>query len=35
LRNIGDVEFLQIGNGLIVDMAYRVRTKEYVVESED
>lgn len=35
LRNVGDVEFLQIGNGLIVDVAYRVRTKEYVVESED
>ena len=35
LRNIGKVDILQIGNGLIADVAYRVRTKEYVVESED
>lgn len=35
LRNVGDVDILQIGNGLIADVAYRVRTKEYVVESED
>lgn len=35
LRNVGPVDILQIGNGLIADVAYRVRTKEYVVESED
>ena len=35
LRNVGNVDILQIGNGLIADVAYRVRTKEYVVESED
>ena len=35
LRNVGPVDILQIGNGLIADIAYRVRTKEYVVESED
>lgn len=35
IRNIGNVDILQIGNGLIADVAYRVRTKEYVVENED
>jgi hypothetical protein len=35
LRNVGPVDILQIGNGVIADVAYRVRTKEYVVESED
>ena len=35
IYNIGIVENLQIGSGLIADVAYRVRTKEYVVESED
>lgn len=35
IRNVGDVDTLQIGNGLIADVAYRVRTKVYVVESED
>jgi len=35
IYNIGTVENLQIGSGLIADVAYRVRTKEYVVESED
>ena len=35
IYNAGKVDYLQIGNGLIADVAYRVRTKEYVVESED
>ena len=35
IYNVGHVDYLQIGNGLIADVAYRVRTKEYVVESED
>lgn len=32
-RNIEKVSELRIGNGLMVDVAYRVRTKEYVVEN--
>lgn len=35
IHNVGKVDVLKIGNGLIADVAYRVRTKEYVVESED
>lgn len=34
IRNVGKVEALQIGNGLIADVAYRVRTKEYVIEND-
>ena len=29
------VENLYIGSGLLADVAYRVRTKEYVVETDD
>lgn len=35
IHNVGKVDVLKIGSGLIADVAYRVRTKEYVVESED
>lgn len=35
IRNVGDVNVLKIGSGLIADVSYRVRTLEYVVESED
>ena len=35
IRNVGDVNVLQIGSGLIADVSYRVRILEYVVESED
>lgn len=35
IHNVGEVENLFIGSGLIADVAYRVRTKEYVVETED
>ena len=34
IRNVGNVTKLQVGNGLLLDVAYRVRTKEYLVESE-
>jgi hypothetical protein len=33
LRNIEKVDNLHIGNGLIVDIVYRVKTKIYDVES--
>lgn len=33
IRNVEKVDELRIGSGLIVDIAYRVRTKEYVVET--
>lgn len=35
IRNVGEVNVLQIGNGLIADVSYRVRTLEYVIENED
>lgn len=35
LRNISDLSTLRVGNGVLIDIAYRVRTKEYVVESKD
>ena len=35
IRNVEEVRELRIGSGLIVDIAYRVRTKEYVVETTD
>jgi hypothetical protein len=35
IRNIEEVREMYIGSGLIVDVAYRVRTKEYVVETTD
>lgn len=35
IRNIEKVEELRIGSGLLIDIAYRVRTKEYVVETTD
>lgn len=35
IRNIEEVREMRIGTGLIVDVAYRVRTKEYVVETTD
>lgn len=35
LRNIEKVEELRVGSGLMIDIAYRVRTKEYVVETTD
>ena len=35
IRNIEKVTEMRIGSGLIVDIAYRVRTKEYVVETTD
>jgi hypothetical protein len=35
IRNVGDVNVLKIGSGLIADVSYRVRILEYVVESED
>ena len=35
IHNVGKVDSLYIGTGLLADVAYRVRTKEYVVETED
>lgn len=35
LRSIDKLTTLRVGNGVLVDIAYRVRTKEYVVESKD
>jgi hypothetical protein len=35
IRNVDKVTALHIGNGIIVDIAYRVRTKTYVVEETD
>lgn len=35
IRNIEKVNSLYIGNGVIVDIAYRVRTKNYVVEDKN
>lgn len=35
IRNIEKVEDLRVGSGLMIDIAYRVRTKEYVVETTD
>lgn len=35
IHNVGQVDVLQIGSGLIADVVYRVRTLEYVVESKD
>lgn len=35
IHNVGEVKNLEIGSGLIADVSYRVRTLEYVVESED
>lgn len=34
LRNVENVDTLRVGNGLLLDVAYRVREKEYTVESE-
>ena len=35
LRNIDKLTTLKVGNGVLIDIAYRVRTKEYVIEEED
>lgn len=35
IRNVDKVTELRIGTGLLIDIAYRVRTKEYVVETTD
>lgn len=35
LRNIDKLTSLRVGNGIFIDIAYRVRTKEYVLESKE
>lgn len=35
LRNIKDLSTLRVGNGVMIDIAYRVRVKEYVIEDTD
>ena len=35
LRNIKDLSTLRVGSGVLIDIAYRVRTKEYVIEETD
>lgn len=35
IRNVEKVREMYIGNGVLVDVAYRVRTKTYVIESTD
>lgn len=35
LRNINKLTTLRVGNGVLIDIAYRVRTKEYVIEDTD
>ena len=35
IRNVEKVTGMYIGNGVIVDVAYRVRTKSYVIEETD
>jgi len=35
IRNISDVDELRVGTGVLIDVAYRVRITEYVVESTE